>query len=51
MDNQENIEFKCAFCDELDISLIMDFGLVALAGGFLKPKDFENEKISHAASL
>jgi len=44
MDNQENIGFKCAFCDELDISLIMDFGLVALAGGFLKPKDFENEK-------
>ena len=44
MNKKENTEFKCAFCDELNINLIMDFGHVALAGGFLKRKDFSNEK-------
>ena len=44
MNKQKNTEFKCAFCDELNIKLIMDFGHVALAGGFLKRKDFSNEK-------
>jgi len=44
MKKKENTEFNCAFCDEREISLIMDFGHVALAGGFLKPKDFSNER-------
>ena len=44
MINKKNTGFICAFCDELDMSLIMDFGEVALAGGFLKPESFTNEK-------
>ena len=34
---------KCAFCNSLNVDLIMDFGEMALAGGFLKLKDFDNE--------
>lgn len=44
MINKKNTGFICAFCGELDMSLIMDFGEVALAGGFLKPENFTNEK-------
>ena len=44
MINKKNTGFICAFCGELDMSLIMDFGEVALAGGFLKPESFTNEK-------
>jgi methylation protein EvaC len=33
----------CAFCDSLQMSEVMDFGKVALAGGFLKPEQFEQE--------
>ena len=44
MSNLMNTEFKCAFCGESDLSLIMDFGKVALAGAFLKPEAFLNEK-------
>lgn len=33
----------CSFCDSLAMSEIMDFGTVALAGGFLKPEQFASE--------
>jgi methylation protein EvaC len=39
----ENGKGGCSFCGCALIE-IMDFGNVALAGAFLKPKDFENEK-------
>lgn len=35
---------SCAFCDGNDVDLIMDFGEMALAGGFLKKEEFKNEK-------
>lgn len=35
----------CAFCDSCKIHKIMDFGNVALAGAFLKPDDFTDEKL------
>ncbi|MGO4677630.1 class I SAM-dependent methyltransferase [Bosea sp. 2YAB26] len=38
-------EPQCAFCDSKRLGLVMDFGKVALAGGFLKPKDFANERV------
>jgi methylation protein EvaC len=44
MINKQNTEFICAFCGKSNMSLIMDFGEVALAGGFLKPKDFTDEQ-------
>ncbi len=44
MANKINLEFVCAFCKGTDLSLIMDFGEVALAGGFLKPEDFKDEQ-------
>ena len=44
MVNEKNLEFVCAFCKGTDLSLIMDFGEVVLAGGFLKPKDFTSEQ-------
>ena len=34
---------SCAFCDGNDVDLIMDFGKMALAGGFLKKDQFQNE--------
>ena len=37
-------ELECAFCNAPSLIKIMDFGSVALAGGFLKPEGFENEK-------
>jgi methylation protein EvaC len=33
----------CAFCDSSDMGLVMDFGEVGLAGGFLKPEQFATE--------
>ena len=33
----------CSFCDSSDMSEIIDFGDVALAGGFLKPEQFDTE--------
>ncbi len=33
----------CSFCDSTAMSLIMDFGKVALAGGFLEPEQFASE--------
>ena len=35
---------KCAFCDSVDVVELIDFGPVALAGAFLKPSDFSEEK-------
>jgi len=35
---------KCAFCDSADVVELIDFGLVALAGAFLKPSGFSEEK-------
>ena len=34
---------RCSFCDSSAMSEIMDFGRVALAGGFLKPEQFATE--------
>jgi methylation protein EvaC len=34
---------SCAFCDSMEMSIVMDFGKVALAGGFLKPEQFNQE--------
>ena len=34
--NSEKSSKICAFCDSSNIDLIMDFGTMALAGGFLK---------------
>lgn len=35
---------RCSFCDGTEMHLVMDLGLVALAGGFLKPDHFAAEK-------
>ena len=35
---------RCSFCDSPAMSEIMDFGRVALAGGFLQPEQFAEEK-------
>jgi methylation protein EvaC len=35
---------RCSFCDGTAMSLIMDFGQVALAGAFLKPEQFAEER-------
>jgi SAM-dependent methyltransferase len=37
-------EPRCAFCSGSDLGLIMDFGEVALAGGFLRPEQFVSER-------
>ncbi|MDC1454256.1 class I SAM-dependent methyltransferase [Pelagibacteraceae bacterium] len=36
--------FNCSFCSSSNMELIMDFGTVALAGAFLKTKEFDNEQ-------
>lgn len=36
--------FECSFCNSENMELIMDFGEVALAGGFLMPEDFPAEQ-------
>lgn len=41
---RESAPPKCAFCDGLDLGLIMDFGEVALAGGFLRKEQFAAER-------
>ncbi|MCZ6525874.1 MAG: class I SAM-dependent methyltransferase [Gammaproteobacteria bacterium] len=33
----------CSFCDGSSMNQIIDFGIVALAGGFLKPEKFDQE--------
>ena len=35
---------SCSFCDSSAMSEIMDFGRVALAGGFLRPEHFADEE-------
>jgi methylation protein EvaC len=35
---------RCAFCDSIKLHEVMDFGHVALAGGFLRPEEFISEK-------
>ena len=37
-------EPSCAFCDSRRLGLVMDFGEVGLAGGFLKPEQFATEQ-------
>ena len=34
---------SCAFCDSIQMSKVIDFGKVALAGGFLMPEEFDQE--------
>lgn len=36
--------FSCAFCNGQNLSKVIDFGKVALAGGFLKPEQFYQEQ-------
>lgn len=44
MSKEECQAHNCAFCDSNRLSLVMDFGQVALAGGFLKPEQFVTEQ-------
>ncbi len=44
MNNQQSHSHTCAFCDSNNLSLVMDFGQVALAGGFLKQEQFADEQ-------
>lgn len=39
-----NNTHTCSFCNSNQLSLVVDFGEVALAGAFLKPEQFEHEK-------
>jgi methylation protein EvaC len=43
MASEQNQAACCSFCDSMAMSEVMDFGTVALAGGFLKPVDFSGE--------
>lgn len=36
---------ECKLCGSTALTLVMDFGEVALAGGFLKPEDFPQEQL------
>ena len=36
--------FSCSFCSSKNMELVMDFGEVALAGAFIKNKEFDNER-------
>jgi len=40
---QTSLDVSCAFCDKKRMHLVMDFGPMALAGGFLKSEDFAGE--------
>jgi methylation protein EvaC len=40
---QTAVDVSCAFCAGKSMHLVMDFGEVALAGGFLKKDDFASE--------
>lgn len=44
MRNSAYVNHKCRFCSSKKIIKIIDFGDVGLAGGFLLPKNFKNEK-------
>ncbi len=41
---KNNQKFKCSFCNSSNLSLIINFENVALAGAFLKKEDFEHEE-------
>lgn len=43
-DQAQAMTHACAFCDSERLSLVMDFGEVALAGGFLKQEQFASER-------
>ena len=43
IDNKKK-DFKCRFCSSNRIFKVIDFGSVGLAGGFLLPENFKNEK-------
>lgn len=42
--NNHKARTTCAFCDSAALEKIIDFGDVALAGGFLKPEKFKSEQ-------
>jgi methylation protein EvaC len=44
MNNIKTTKPCCAFCDSQRMVEVINFGKVALAGGFLKPEEFPNEK-------
>lgn len=44
MNQHQSKAHACAFCDSNRLSLVMDFGQVALAGGFLKKEQFASER-------
>lgn len=44
MSEHETNSQSCAFCNSKRLSLVMDFGRVALAGAFLKPEQFAGEQ-------
>jgi len=44
MNQQKSQSDACSFCDSIRLSLVIDFGHVALAGGFLKTEQFANEQ-------
>lgn len=43
--NNYKARTTCAFCDGKSLDKIIDFGNVALAGGFLKPEKFASEQL------
>ena len=45
MSNLSINSFCCAFCDAKKLSKVIDFGSVALAGGFLRSEDFAAERL------
>ena len=44
MKNTKKLTFNCSLCSSTNMELIMDFGKVALAGAFVKAKQFDEEK-------
>ena len=42
--NKKEKTLICSFCSSKNMKLVMDFGKVALAGAFIKTKDFKIEK-------
>ena len=44
MKDKNNNKLNCRFCNSNKIKKIIDFGKVGLAGGFLLPNEFSNEK-------
>ncbi|MCX7090657.1 MAG: class I SAM-dependent methyltransferase [Legionellales bacterium] len=44
MSDQDNVMHSCSFCDSQRMNKVIDFGDVALAGGFLKSEQFHQEQ-------